>query len=314
MNHESMKMESYALGLDLGGTSVKAAALDGEVLVAHDHEPFDLAEPMAFARAMERVVERFTVRMGRPGSIGVSAPGIPSLDDRSIAHMPGRFEGLEGLVWGDLLGRTDGVPVVNDANAALLGEVGFGAGRGARHAVLLTLGTGVGGAVLSDGRLLRGHTGKAGHLGHVSLNPDGAPDICNAPGSLEDAMGNHNILARTSGRFTTTHDLVRAVESGDAGAQEIWMRSIRALAASIASFGNVLDPEVVIVGGGVARAGETLFGPLRILLGDMEWRPGGRGLRLVPAELGELAGAHGAALWGRRGLGSQGSPTGTVVI
>jgi len=312
MSHETMKRDSYALGLDLGGTSVKAVALDGDALVAQDHEPFDLVEPMAFARAMDRVVERFTGRLGRPGSIGVSAPGIPALDDRSIAHMPGRFEGLEGLVWGDRLGRAEGIPVVNDANAALLGEVGFGAGRGARHAVLLTLGTGVGGAVLSDGRLLRGYTGKAGHLGHVSLDPAGVPDICSTPGSLEDAMGNHNIVARTGGRFATTHDLVRAVESGDGPAREIWLRSLRSLAAAIASFGNILDPEVVIVGGGVARAGETLFAPLRTLLADMEWRPGGKGMRLVPAELGELAGAHGAALWGRRGPGAQGSPTGSL--
>ena len=310
MSPDSMKVESYALGLDLGGTSVKAVALAGDVLAGQDHEPFDLAEPMAFAGAIERVVGRFTERLGRPLSIGVSAPGIPALDDRSIAHMPGRFEGLEGLVWGDLLGRSEGVPVVNDANAALLGEVGFGAGRGARHAVLLTLGTGVGGAVLSDGRLLRGHTGKAGHLGHVSLDPEGAPDICSTPGSLEDAMGNHNIGSRTAGRFATTHDLVRAAESGDEGARGIWLRSVRALAAAIASFGNVLDPEVVIIGGGVARAGETLFGPLRTLLADMEWRPGGRGLRLVPAELGELAGAHGAALWGRRGFPPPGSSNG----
>lgn len=312
MSRESTKVESYALGLDLGGTSVKAVALDGDVLVGQDHEPFDLAEPMAFAAAMERVVVRFTGRLGRPLSIGVSAPGIPALDDRSIAHMPGRFEGLEGLVWGERLGRSEGVPVVNDANAALLGEVGFGAGRGARHAVLLTLGTGVGGAVLSDGRLLRGHTGKAGHLGHVSLDPEGVPDICNAPGSLEDAMGNHNIGSRTAGRFATTHDLVQAVESGDEAARGIWLRSVRALAAAIASFGNVLDPEVVIVGGGVARAGETLFGPLRILLADMEWRPGGRGLRLVPAELGELAGAHGAAVWGRRGFPLPGGSAGPL--
>lgn len=307
-----MKVESYTLGLDLGGTSVKAVALDGDVLVGQDHEPFILTEPMAFAGAMERVVVRFTERLGRPLSIGVSAPGIPALDDRSIAHMPGRFEGLEGLVWGDRLGRSEGVPVVNDANAALLGEVGFGSGRGARHAVLLTLGTGVGGAVLSDGRLLRGHTGKAGHLGHVSLDPEADPDICNTPGSLEDAMGNHNIGSRTAGRFATTHDLVQAVESGDEEARGIWLRSVRALAAAIASFGNVLDPEVVIVGGGVARAGETLFGPLRTLLADMEWRPGGKGLRLVPAELGELAGAHGAALWGRRGFPPPGSSNGPL--
>lgn len=298
----------YWLGLDLGGTSVKGVALapDG-VLLARYHQPFELAEPMAFAQAVAQVLALATAQRGVPARVGVSAPGIAARDGRSIAHMPGRFEGLEGLVWGDYLKRSEGVPVLNDANAALLGEVGFGAGRGARQAILLTLGTGVGGAVMVEGRLLRGFTGKAGHLGHVSLDSEGAPDICRTPGSLEDAMGNHNIRARTGGRFATTHDLIRAVEAGDAEAQRLWLRSVRALAAALASFGNVLDPEVAIIGGGIARGGETLFRPLREFLDQMEWRPGGVGMRLAPAELGELAGAYGAALAGAgRGVVEEG--------
>jgi len=287
---------SYLLGLDLGGTSVKGVAVtpDGQTL-AKFHESFVLAEPMAFARCVASVAANATEQLGRPDRIGLSAPGIAAKDGRSIAFMPGRFPGLEGLIWADYLKRADGVPVLNDANSALLGEVWLGAARGARDAILLTLGTGVGGAALVDGRLLRGHTGKAGHLGHVSLDPDGAPDICHCPGSLETAMGNYNIAERTQGRFATTHDLIRAHEQGDAFATEVWLKSVRALAAAIASFGNVLDPGVVILGGGIARAGETLFQPLRACLGDMEWRPGGQGVRLVPAQLGELAGAYGAA-------------------
>ena len=152
---------------------------------------------------------------------------------------------------------------------------------------------------MMEGRLFRGHTGKAGHLGHATVNFEGPPDICQAPGSLEDALGNHNIRARTDGRFETTHALIRAVESGDVEARRLWLRSVQALAAALASFGNVLDPEVAIIGGGIARGGETLFGPLRSFLEEMEWRPGGVGMRLVPAELGELAGAYGAAVWER---------------
>lgn len=286
----------HLLGLDLGGTSVKGVAVtpDGETL-AKFHESFVLAEPMAFARCVAKVTALAEAQLGRPRRIGLSAPGIAAKDGRSIAFMPGRFEGLEGLVWADYLNRPEGVPVLNDANSALLGEVWLGAARGATNAILLTLGTGVGGAALVDGRLLRGHTGKAGHLGHVSLGPDLAPDICNCPGSLETLMGNYNIAERTNGRFATTHDLIRAHEAGDAFATEIWLKSVKALAAALASFGNVLDPEVAIIGGGIARSGETLFRPLREQLGTMEWRAGGTGMRLVPAELGELAGAYGAA-------------------
>lgn len=287
---------AYTLGLDLGGTSVKSVAVtsSGETL-GRFHEAFDLAKPMAFARCIASVVAQATDALGAPSRIGLSAPGIAAKDGRSIAVMPGRFDGLEGLVWAEFLSRPDGVPVLNDAHAALLGEVWLGAARGCRDVLLLTLGTGVGGAAMSDGRLLRGHIGKAGHLGHISLDPEGPPDICGTPGSLEDAIGNHNIAARTGGRFGTTHDLIRACADGDAAAREVWQRSLRALAAALVSLGNVLDPEVVILGGGIARADEALFAPLHELLATREWRPGGQGMRLVAALLGEHAGAYGAA-------------------
>lgn len=291
-----METEPYRLGLDLGGTSVKAVAVtEAGKGLDRFHEPFDLGEYLGFARAISAVVARSVAAHGTPRGMGLSAPGIAARDGRSIAFMPGRFEGLEGLDWGQHLGRADGVPVLNDAQSALLGEVAFGAARGARNVVLLTLGTGVGGAAMVDGHLLRGFVGKAGHLGHVSLDPEAPRDICRTPGSLEDAIGNHNIASRTGGRFATTHELVRAYEAGNPFAASVWIRSVRALAAAIVSFGNVLDPEVVILGGGVARSGESLFGPLRTLLDEWEWRPGGTGLKLVPAELGEWAGAFGAA-------------------
>ncbi|MFN0069574.1 MAG: ROK family protein [Limisphaerales bacterium] len=286
----------YLLGLDLGGTSVKGVAVTpaGEALACF-HEPFDIAEPMAFARAVRAVAAQAEKGLGRPARLGLSAPGIAAADARSIAFMPGRFAGLEGLVWADELGRSEGVPVLNDAQAALLGEVWLGAAKGLTNVILITLGTGVGGAALVDGRIMRGHTGKAGHLGHVSLDPFGLPDICQCPGSLEDAIGNHNIRARTGGRFATTHDLVRAHEAGDANATDVWLKAVRGLAAAIASFTNVLDPEVVVIGGGIARCGETLFGPLRRLVGRFEWKVCGHEMRLIPAQLGDLAGAYGAA-------------------
>jgi glucokinase len=187
------------------------------------------------------------------------------------------------------------VPVLNDGHAALLGEAWMGAARGFANVILLTLGTGVGGAAMVDGRLLRGHIGRAGHLGHSSLDPDGPPDCAGTPGSIEVAIGNCTIQERSGGRFHATYDLIAAHLKGDAEASEIWLKSVKALAAAICSFINILDPEAVIVGGGIARAGAALFGPLQRFLERMEWRPGGYRARILPAQLGEMAGAFGAA-------------------
>jgi glucokinase len=288
---------NYLLGIDLGGSSVKAVAVTraGEALARH-LQSFAPEQPGQFIETVRATAQRLSAQLGStPERIGLSAPGLASPDGRAIAYLPGRLAGLEGMDWTEQLAAPHPVPVLNDAHAALLGEVWRGAAQGARNAILLTLGTGVGGAALVDGRLLRGAIGRAGHLGHLSLDPAGPPDICGTPGSLELAIGNATIGPRTQGRFATTHDLIRACEAGDAFAREVWLKSVRALAAAVASLINVLDPEVVIVGGGIARAGAMLFEPLARFLDEMEWRPGGHRARLAAAQLGEFAGACGAA-------------------
>src|SRR5206468_1632362 len=108
----------------------------------------------------------------RPDRIGLCAPGLAARDERSIAWMQGRMAAIQRVDWTALLASPTPVPVLNDAHAALVGEAWLGAARGARDVVLLTLGTGIGGAILADGKLLRGHIGRAGHLGHVTVNAD----------------------------------------------------------------------------------------------------------------------------------------------
>lgn len=233
--------------------------------------------------------------LGPELSVGVSAPGLASPDRRSIAYLPGRLEGLEGLDWTSFIGRNQTVPVTNDAQSALIGEAWIGAAQGLRNAILITLGTGVGGAILSEGRILRGHLGRAGHVGHLCLDPHGPRSIVGMPGALECWIGNYNIGERSAGRFETTHELIEAYRAGDSFASEVWLRSIRALACGIASLINIIDPEAVIIGGGIAQAGDALFEPLRTELTGIEWRPGGHSVQLRPAQLGEWAGAIGAA-------------------
>jgi glucokinase len=227
--------------------------------------------------------------------VGVCAPGLVAADGRSIAHLPGKLAGLVGIDWTNVLQQPRTVPVLNDAHAALLGEAWMGAARGKRHVVLLTLGTGVGGAVLNDGQLMRGAIGRAGHIGHLSLDPEGPPSITGMPGSIEVLIGDCTVAARTGGRFPNTAALVTAHRAGDADATRVWLKSIRALACAIGSCINLFDPELVVVGGGIAQAGDVLFDPLRSEMDRVEWRPGGHRVPIVPATLGEWAGAIGAA-------------------
>lgn len=286
----------YLLGIDLGGSCVKTAAVtpSGELLRKRvDNFTPDAA--LDWAKAVADAVAAMKEELGPPRRMGLSAPGLAHRDARSIFRMPGRLEGLEGLNWTEYLASESAVPVMNDAHAALLAEAWIGAAAGARDVVLLTLGTGVGGAVMVDGRLLKGRMGRAGHLGHNCLDPDGPRDVTGIPGSLEVMIGNCTIRERTQGRFDTTHALIEAFEREDEEATKYWLLSVQALACSISSFINMFDPEVVVVGGGIARAGKSLFEPLEKFLRPIEWQPDGDGVPVVPARLGEYAGAIGAA-------------------
>lgn len=282
-------MSGGAIGIDIGGTNLKAVRVGeaGEVL-AQDHRPTP-DDRAGLIEAVGQVLDG----LGGASSVGVSSPGLAGADNRSIRWMRGRLDCIEGLDWSVALGRE--AWVLNDAHAAMFGEAWVGAAAGKGHVVMLTLGTGVGGGVLVDGKLLQGATGRAGHLGHITLDLGGEPDIVNTPGSLEDLVGDHTVAARTGGRFADTAALVAAAGAGDADARRAWDKMVHALACGVVSLVNAFDPEVVVLGGGIARAGEALFGPLGEKLDHIEWRPTGRGVPVVPAALGDRAGAMGAA-------------------
>lgn len=288
---------SYAIGVDLGGTNIKVAVVTeaGDVLKRSVCETADDATG-SWAETIRLKIKDLENEHGdRAGWIGLSAPGLAARDGLSIANMQGRLKGLQGLNWTTFLQTSHSVPVLNDAHAALLGEVWKGAAIGYRNVVLLTLGTGVGGAILVEGRLYRGHIGRAGHLGHISLNPDGPLDIVGTPGSLEEMIGNCSLASRSQGRFLLTEQLVEAHLAGDPQATEVWLRSVYNLAVGLASIINAIDPEVIILGGGISQAGPALFQPLSRFMEKLEWRPQGQQVRILPAALGDLAGTLGAA-------------------
>lgn len=289
---------TWSIGIDLGGTILKAVAVTGggEVRARAAQPIRDAGDPGEWIRPATEKIGAFEREHGAGASaVGICAPGLASGDGRCIAYLPGKLAGIEGLDWTRALRREVRVPVLNDAHAALLGEAWIGAARQRQHAIMITLGTGVGGAVLSDGRLLRGAIGRAGHLGHMSLDMEGDRSIVGMPGAIEVMIGDCTVGQRTDGKFKSTAELIAAHVAGDDFASRVWLRSVRALATAIGSYINLFDPEIIVIGGGIAKAGEALFAPLRTELDRIEWRPGGHAVPLVPAELGEWAGAIGAA-------------------
>ena len=162
-------MSDLAIGLDLGGTQIKAVVVSatGEI-IRREVRPTggETAPGQPWAHTMRALAED----LGPTLPVGISAPGLAARDRRSIAFLPQRLPGIADLDWTAWLQRDRLVPVTNDAHSSLLGEAWIGAARGLANVALLTLGTGVGGAAICDGRLLRGHIGRAGHLGHLLLH------------------------------------------------------------------------------------------------------------------------------------------------
>lgn len=289
-------LKPSAVGIDIGGTRVKSVLIDAEGAILQNDERDSVEGADAFVSLVESVLTDVGASEALP--VGISCPGLAQRDHRAIASMPGRMDGLEGLVFGQAIGRD--VFVLNDAHAATIGEIVVGAAAGRQTVVMLTLGTGVGGGVVINGKLFTGANGRAGHFGHMTIDATGSPDICNMPGSIEDAIGNHNIQARSGGRFASTRELIEAVNNDDAQAMLIWQASIDCLAASVASLINAFDPEAVVIGGGIAAAGPVLFEPLAQAMDRVEWRPLGEAVPTLPATLGVQAGALGAALFALR--------------
>jgi glucokinase len=290
-----IQMIKTAIGIDLGGTRIKAVVIDAAGNVLHElYQPTNDGDDTIWKNTViSTVIELQSKVKNKPSVIGVSAPGLPNESNSAIAFMPGRLQGLENFDWSSFLQINTWV--LNDAVAALMAEVRLGAAQHKKNVVMLTLGTGVGGAIFIDGKPYQGNFQKAGHIGHITLNGDGNPDVTGMPGSLEDAIGNCTIQKRSAGKFHDTHELLEAYRKGDHFARWIWLTSVRNLAIGIASITNVLSPECIIIGGGITEAGSDLFEPLESFLSIYEWRAGNNKTVIFKAQFSDMAGAIGAA-------------------
>lgn len=286
----------HVIGLDIGGTNIKGIVVDAAGNMLHEIRipTVDDGTNSWIANVEAAVSELKMQFIGEIVRIGVAAPGLPNNENTCIAHLPNRLNGLEGLIWQDLLQTK--TYVINDAHAATFAEKAFGVAKELENFILLTLGTGVGGGIVVNGKLVQGLSQMAGHLGHTLVNDaDTEKSILGMPGSLEYAIGNYSVEKRSAGRFKSTYELVEAQKSGDFFATHVWLTSVNKLALAMCSMINMLSPEAIILAGGITQAGAELYDPLKAFLDVYEFRPSGKKTQLVQAKFDDLSGAIGAA-------------------
>lgn len=310
-------MEKRYIGIDLGGTNIKLGLVDaqGRVMGSFETPTHKEEGPEGVMKRMVKHAHQLAESTHTPWSqiagVGVGLPGFLDIPNGIVKH-------LTNLGWKDvpikaLLEKEWEVPVQidNDANVAALGEAWAGAGKGISDLICITLGTGVGGGIISGGKLLRGANGFAGEIGHIQMEPNGAPCNCGQVGCLEtisSATGMVRLVTEEvhAGRFSilkelvlsgrcTPKDIFEAAEQGDQVAQEVLDQAITALAKAMAQLSIVLNPACFIIGGGVSKAGETLFRPLRETYDHVTQRNAKQGVQILPAKLGNDAGFIGAA-------------------
>ena len=300
MNTESQRK---LIGIDIGGTHIKAILtnesgiiLDEASCPTRDKEGVD--NSAVWKAAVRELIQQMRASADEEVTcVGISSPGTVNKKNSAVLSNGSKLLGIEDLVWSDFLGFE--VYVLNDAHSALFAESRLGAGKTFNSIIMITLGTGVGGGIMIDSQLWQGVAGRAGHIGHMSTNLDPLTGIVGTPGSLENSVGECSLSHRSHGRFSTTKALVDAYERGGHFATWVWLNSIHSLARGIISLVNVISPEIIILGGGITKAGQALMNPLNEFLEMYEWRPKGIATPVVLAEMGNHAGAIGAALFAK---------------
>jgi glucokinase len=290
-------VDRNVIGVDVGGTKILAGLVsrDGTVLAHREHET-PVASEDALLDALESAVRELDDGVAAVGF------GIPSqIDQRDGTALGSVNVPLRGVPFRRTMSERLGLPVGmdNDANAAAIAEWAAGAGRDTTDMLMITLGTGVGGGLILGGKPYRGWFGAGAEIGHMVIVHDGVPCRCGGRGHLESYVSGKaaDELAREAfGPAADAHRLVRLANEGEPQAIELLQGIGEKLGSGIASLVNVFNPEVVVIGGGFAAAGDFLFGPAKAVA-DREVLISIRdSYRIVRAQLGTLAGLIGAAM------------------
>lgn len=312
---------AWTVGVDFGGTNIKIGVVTGRGrVIAETVLPTRAyATPRRFVDGLHEAIEGLRaqqkLRRNRLVGVGVGAPGIVDVRRGMVYELPNVSGQWRRVPLRLLLQRRLHCRCVvdNDANAVAMGEWRCGAGRGTRHSIYITLGTGVGGGLVLNGQFVRGTIGSAGEIGHMAIAPDGPRCVCGRRGCLEAFVSTTTILrqaraairrgARILGRIASEHQgrltpelVCEAARRGDQAALRIWTHVGTILGLGLANLVNLLGPERIVIGGGIAKAWPLFAGPLKQTIRAHAFEKPAAACRVVRATLGGRAGIVGGAI------------------
>ncbi len=308
------------LGIDLGGSKILTAVVDGEGnMLSRDHSVTPAARGVeaviaAVLASARSALSQAGVIAGELAGIGVGAPGLSS-PERGVIFTSPNLPGWKDVPLKDIVQEALGVKVylINDANAAALGEMMLGAARGARNFIYITLSTGIGGGIVIDGQVYSGSLGTAGEIGHMTIDAAGPRCNCGNTGCWETLASGTALAREARNRLkegvstsildyargdigkVTAETVQRAAEQGDALAAELITRTSYYVGVGLANLINIFNPELIVIGGGLSNMGAVLLEPAYAVARERAYRVAFDGVRFARAELGRNSGVIGAA-------------------
>lgn len=319
MNIVDSLTKPYIIGVDLGGTNVRAAVTDRNGTILGDGREPSMALSGVdvtigqIILAIKSALASAKVDISQVAGIGMGVPGQHNSKEGIVLWSPNFSEDWNGVQLLAPIKEELGLPAFmgNDVNIAALGEFTFGAAKGSRSMAMFTIGTGVGGGIIIDGKLLIGANEMGGEMGHTIILPDGPKCSCGRHGCMESLCGRNAIIERAARKIqmgrksvliensdwpqwsVTPADISKAAEEGDEVAIETLAETAYYIGIGVTNAINTLNPEVVIVGGGIAQAGDALWGPLLRTVDALALTGSKEIVRVVPADLGDDAGILG---------------------
>jgi len=318
-------MRTLTMGIDLGGSKILTAVVDarGEIVTSDENVTPATKEREAIVQSIvdsaHRVLDKSGVAISDIYAIGVGAAGISSPEAGILFSSP-NLPGLRNVLLRDIvqerLGRR--TFLINDADAAAIGEFYFGAGRGARSFIYVTLSTGIGGGIVIDGRIYTGAIGAAGEIGHMTIDDNGPPCNCGSRGCWETVASGTALVREARRRIeggvrtsileyaerdvekVTPEAIHKAAQQGDNLARELISRTAYYIGVGLANLVNIFNPELIVIGGGLSNIGDMLLKPAFKTAGERAFREAFQAVRFVPAGLGGNSGVLGAAAFARQ--------------
>lgn len=312
-------MKKFRIGVDVGGTNIKIALVgtNGEIVYSNSISTrAEMGYEYTISAMKQAVVDLMKETKTDAKNIEGIGFGFPGQIDykNGIVRFATNIPGWVDVPIEEIFEKEFGIPtrVDNDVRCATLGELNFGAGKGCKNLVCITLGTGIGSGIVVDGKLVRGASNVAGEIGHIKLQMNGGP-LCGcgdygcfeafASGPSIVAMAQEYIKGGKSAKFRemadpeiTPYIVAQAAKEGDVVAKRIFTIMGEYVGFGLASVINLLNPERIIIGGGVADAGEIIFAPIRETISKRAMPIAAAAVEIVPAQLGNMAGVIGASL------------------